>query len=81
MRLAYEENNMQKAHFEGMYNSDTEEKAAVSMWGFNCVARDNYFGGDQVSRVEVNVKVKKAIKVDVTGEMKEKAGALEIDFV
>ena len=46
-------------HYEDLYNTDTKEQVAFHLCGFNGVWRGNYFRGEQIRRMEVEVRVGK----------------------
>ena len=57
-----------KEYYEYLYNIDTQEKVAVHMCGFGGVQRGNYFGGELIRRMEVEVRVGKFKKGKVAGK-------------
>ena len=71
-RLVLEEAEVRsiwKENYDDLYNMDTQEHVAVHMCGFDGVRRGNYFGGEPIRRMEVEVRVEKLKngKDEVTG--------------
>ena len=61
-RLVLEEAEVQriwKEYYEDLYSIDTQEQVVVHMCGFDGVWRGNYFGGEPIVRMEVEVRVGK----------------------
>ena len=44
---------------ENYYNIDTQEQVAVYMCGFDSFKKGNYFGGKEIRRTEVKVRLRK----------------------
>ena len=76
-----------KDYFEDLYNLVTQEEVAVHMYGFGGIRRGNYFGGEPIGRVKVDVRVGKlkngkAVGKDViTGEMTKGRGDRIVDWI
>ena len=77
-RLALEEAEVQriwKKYYEDLYNIDIHEQFAVHLSVFVGVRRGNFFEGEPIRRMELEVKVgklkngKPLVKDEVTGEM------------
>ena len=61
-RLAQVEDELRKIwkeYFEDVQNINTQEEVAVHMCGFDGIQRGNYFGGEPIGRVEVELRVGK----------------------
>ena len=59
-RLAGEEEEVQgnwMNYFVNLYNEDTKEQIAIRMCSFGDVQKDNYFGGEPVKRVKMELRV------------------------
>ena len=64
-RLAIEEAEVQriwKKCYDDLYNIDTQEQVAVHLYSFDGVWRGNYFGGEPIRRMEIEVRVGKPHK-------------------
>ena len=48
--------------FWNLYIIDTQEQVAVHMCGFDGIRRGDYFGGEPIGRVEVEIRVCKLKK-------------------
>ena len=48
-----------KKYFKVLYNMVTQKDVAVHIYGFDGIRRGNYFGGEQVRKIEVEEGVKK----------------------
>ena len=76
-----------KEYYEDLYNINIQEKVGVHMCGFNGVQRGDYFGGEPIRRMEVEVGVgklkngKAAGKDEVTGEMIKGGGNGVVDRI
>ena len=57
-----------KEYLEDLYNIDTQKEVAVHMCGFDVIQRGNYFGGEPIGRVEVEVRVGKLKKGKAAGK-------------
>ena len=77
-RVVQGEDEMQKIwkdYYEHQYNINAQEPVGFHICGFDGIRRGNYFGGELISRKEVEVRVgklkigKAAYKVKITGEM------------
>ena len=64
-----------KEYFEDLYNIDTQEQVVLHMCDFDRIQRGNYFGGEPIGRVEVELRVgklkngKTAGRCEITREM------------
>ena len=61
-----------KEYFEDLYNIDTGEEVAVHKCGFDGIRRGNYFRGEPIERVEVNVRVAKLKNGKAVGKDKRR---------
>ena len=57
-----------KEYFEIFYNVDTQEQVVVHMCGFDGIRRGNYFGGEPIGRVEIEVRIGKFKNGKAAGE-------------
>ena len=70
-----------------LYNIDIQEQAATHMCGFDSVQRGNYFGGELIRRIEVEVRVGKfknrkgTGKDEVNVEMVKGGGDMQVDWI
>ena len=89
-RLAQGEDEVRrisKEYFEDLYNINTEDEVAAHMCGFDGIRRGNYFGGEPIGRVGVEVRMgklkngKAASKDDITGEIIKSEGDGVVDWI
>ena len=83
-RLVQGEDEVQKVwkeYLEDLYNIDTREKVAVHICSFEGIRRGNYFGGDPIGRAEVEVRVGKLNKDEITEEMIKRGGGRVVDRI
>ena len=78
---------IQREYFEDVYNVDTQGQVAVYMCDFDGIQKDNYFGGEPIGRVEVEMRVgklknlKATGKDEITGELIKGGGDRVVDWV
>ena len=70
-----------KEYFEDLYKTDTQEKVAVHMYGFDGIWRGNYFRREPIGRTEVKVRVGKLKNGKATGEMIKGGGGRVVDWI
>ena len=59
---------IRKGYFEELYNIETQEKVSVHICGFEGIQRGNYFGGEQIRRTEVKIRLRKLKNGKVAGK-------------
>ena len=83
----FEVRRIWKGYSEDLYIIDAQEQVAVHLCGFDGVRRGNYFGGQPIKRMKVEVRVRKlkngtaAGKDEVTGEMIKGGGDRVVDWI
>ena len=48
-----------KDYYEDLDNINSQEQAAVHICGFDGIWRGNYFGGEPLRRIEIEISVRK----------------------